>query len=352
MKILVAGDSYCPARTLQRSMSTIAAAHELTYVDVADDPIWRPSSLSERRLHEYLGTPAQLIEALIDHEALVVQGAPISDQVLDAAPLRVVCVTRGGPVNVDMVAATARKIPVVITPGKNAVAVAELTMALMVMVARRIPEAIRHVESHGEYGRDNYEGANWFGHDLAGKTLGVIGFGRVGKQVVSRSQAFGMRALVHDPYVAAEDIHAAGAEAAELVALLHAADFVSLHARATNDNRAMIGKSELAAMKPGSYLINTARGSLVDEDALGTALRSGQLAGAAYDVASPSEAGTKHRLLHTPNVVLLPHIGGATLETLANGGRMAAAELERFAAGHPLENVANRVELAQRGVIV
>src|SRR6185369_104387 len=113
-----------------------------------------------------------------------------------AAPLRLVCCARGGPVNVDLEAATERGIPVCITPGKNADAVAELTIAFMIMLARRLPEVLRHVERGGEFGHDNYEGAKWFGHDLAGHVLGLIGFGQVGRRVAIRAQALGMTVVV------------------------------------------------------------------------------------------------------------------------------------------------------------
>jgi D-3-phosphoglycerate dehydrogenase len=171
--------------------------------------------------------------------------------------------------------------------------------------------------------------------------------GRVGRRVAQIATALGMRVVAHDPYVPPTSIRDAGAEPTDLPALLATADFVSLHARATADNRHMIGARELATMKEGSFLINTARDTLVDEDALYDALRSGHLAGAAMDliqaprVDAPLTPGRRHRLLDAPNVIITPHIGGATVETLSHGGEMLAAEIERFARGEPLVNVAN-----------
>jgi D-3-phosphoglycerate dehydrogenase len=321
--------------------------HELTFADMVDEPSWRPSTPSELRVREYLGSPRQVIDALDHHDVLVVQAAPVTDAVLDSTPeLRLICVARGGPVNVDLQAATARGIPVVTTPGKNATAVAELTIAAMIMVARHMPAALRHVLGGGELYVDNYEGARWFGHELAERTLGLVGFGQVGRRVASRALAFEMRVLAHDPFVDPTTIREHGAEAADLDTLLAGSDHVSLHARATPENRGMIGRDELARMRRGAILVNTARDLLVDEEALEAALESGHLGGAALDVASPSLAGTPHPLLRFRNVLLLPHIGGATFETLANGGRMAAAEIERFAAGGPLLHVANPDVLA------
>ncbi len=359
MKILVAGDSFCPWRALGPAIEGLGDRHDLTCFDVVDEPAWRPSTPSESRIREYLGSPAQLIARLDGHEVIVVQGAPITDAVMDASPkLKLICVARGGPVNVDIAAATERGIAVVTTPGKNAQAVTELTIAFMVMLARRMPEVSRYLEGGGELARDNYEGAKWMGHDLEGHVLGLVGFGQVGSRVARIARAMGMRVLVYDPYVAADRVAADGAEPVDLDTLLAGADYVSLHARATADNRGMIGRDQLARMKPGSCLINTARDVLVDEDAVYDALRSGHLAGAAFDVVRipdlsiPPELGRRHRLLDAPNVVLATHIGGATHETLAHGGEMAAAEIERLASGQPLANLANKAVLekvANRG---
>ena len=170
MRILVVGDSFCPVGVFGAAFARLGTEHEVTTFDVVDEPGWMARTPSEQRIREYLGSPAQVIERLAGHEVLVVQGAPVTDAVLDAAPaLRLVCVARGGPVNVDVDAATERGIPVVITPGKNAQAVAELTLGFIVMLARRMPAIARYLEGGGELARDNYEGAKWFGHDLEGR---------------------------------------------------------------------------------------------------------------------------------------------------------------------------------------
>ncbi len=345
MKILVAGDSYCPSEALRPAFAALADTHDITFMDVVDDPDWQPATSSELAIKEFLGSPAQLIAALDGHDVLVIQGAPVTDAVLAAAPLRLVACARGGPVNVDVAAASARGISVVTTPGKNAEGVVELTIAFLVMIARRLPEAIRHVESGGIFCHDNYEGSRYFGHDLAGHTLGLIGFGQVGRKVVAPARALAMHVLAADPFVDAATVEAAGAELVDLRTLLERSDFVSLHARLTPDTRAMLGRAEFEAMRPGSYFVNTARAELIDEDALHAALASGRLAGAALDIATPSPAHGRHRLLSFPNVLIVPHIGGSSYETLLHGGEMAAAEIERFALGEPLVNLANRAAL-------
>jgi D-3-phosphoglycerate dehydrogenase len=346
MRILVVGDSYCPSAALAPAFASLADDHEVTFADVPDTLEWRPETPSERGLKEYLGTPAQLIDLLDGHEVLVVQGAPVSDAVLDADPaLRLVGVTRGGPVNVDIAAATKRGVPVVITPGKNATAVAELTLAFAIVLSRRVPEAMRHVDAGREFGHDNYEGAHWFGQELGGRTMGIVGFGQIGHRTAAMARAMGMLVLAHDPFVDHATIAAADALPVSLEDLLDGSDIVSLHARASGSGP-LIGATEFARMRSGSFLINTARASLVDEAALDAALRSGRLAGAALDVTSPSPAEGRHQLLEHPNVVIVPHIGGATHETLRRGGEMVAAEIERLARGERLVHVANPAVLA------
>ena len=342
-RILIVGDRFCPAAVLREAFSDLETDHEITSVDVVDEATWTPTTPSEARLREVIGSPDQVIKALDGHDVLVVQGAPVSEEVLDSDPaLRLVVCARGGPVNVDVAAATARGIPVVTTPGKNADAVAELAIAFLILLARRLPEVMRHVEGGGEFAHDNYEGANWFGRDLAGMTLGLVGYGQVGRRVAVRARAFGMAVLVFDPYVDRAAIEADGAEAVDLAALIERSDAVSLHARATAENRGLIGRRQLARMKRGAFLINTAREPLVDEPAVVEALATGRLGGFAVDVPSPSPAEGRHPLLAFPNVVITTHIGGATMETLRHAGEMAAAEIGRFVRGEPLANLADR----------
>jgi phosphoglycerate dehydrogenase-like enzyme len=179
--------------------------------------------------------------------------------------------------------------------------------------------------------------------------LGVVGYGQVGRRVAVRALAFGMRVLAFDPFVDPGALVAHGVEPMDLEALLQTSDFVSLHARATAANSPLIGPNEVARMKLGACLVNTARDSLVDEAAVLVGLRSGRLAGLAVDVISPSPATGRHPLLDHPNVIVTTHIGGATYETLRHGGQMAAAESQRVLRGEPLHNVADRAALGSSG---
>lgn len=343
MKVLAVGDSYVPIEVFRAALERVPEA-ELDLAEADADVAGAPP---EPGVREYAGSAAHVAGLLDGHDVLVVHGAPITAAVLDASSaLRLVCCARGGPVNVDVRAATERGIPVVTTPGKNAEAVADLTLAFLVMLARGLPRAVAFLKDGGQVGQSAFEGAEFFGHDLGGLRLGLFGFGHVGRRVADRAGAFGMEVLVHDPYVA--EPSANGAAWLGFEELLAQADVVSLHVRATRESENMIDARALATMRPGSFLVNTARETLVDEAALAAALADGHLAGAALDVVRPVPEGERNSLLDLEQVIVTPHIGGATDETLARGAEMIAEELRRWAAGGDPENVADPAALGER----
>lgn len=324
-----------PLSFFRKAFETLEGHHQIEYIELNGPAPFVPSTASEQRLREYLGSPAEVAERMGGVQVLAVHAAPVTQELLDASSeLRLVCCARGGPVNIDVEALSDRGVPLVNTPGKNAEAVADLTVAFLVMLARGLPKAMRFVNEGGHVS-DNWVGGRFMGSDLRDHRLGIIGYGNVGKRVARRAAAFGMALSVYDPYVAVADVEQVQA----IDELLSRSDFVSLHARATADNVHLIDRHALAAMKPGSCLINTARESLVDEDALGAALASGHLAGAALDVFREGSWDGRSALFRHENVVLTPHIGGATSETLLQGALMIAGEIERFAAHEPLTHV-------------
>ena len=211
------------------------------------------------------------------------------------------------------------------------------------MLARGFPRAQRFLDE-GHQLKDNWEGAKFIGSDLRRHTLGLVGFGLIGHQVARRALPFGMRIIAYDPY--AEIDPAEGVQqVSSLDELLAEADFVSLHARVTKENMNMFDAATFAKMRQGAYFVNTARENLVDEDALDAALESGHLGGAALDVVRQSAEAGRPRFLRHPNVVMTPHVGGATHETLFQGAEMIADELRRFSAGEPLHYLVNREAL-------
>lgn len=345
MKILVVGDSFVPVPVFERGLAVLQGAHQLEYLQLDESQDFVPTTVSEGSIREYLGTPAQLAARATDAEILVVHGAPVTAEVLAAAPsLRLICCARGGPVNVDAAAVSARQIPLVNTPGKNAESVADQALAFMIMLARGFPKAQRFLIDGGTLGESAFEGARFLGHDLGGHVLGLVGFGNVGSRVHRRALAFGMRLVVYDPYVRIGEL-ASTEQVSSLAELLSKSDFVSLHVRATAETENFFGATQFNAMKPASYFLNTARESLVDEEALDAALASGHVAGAALDVVRPRSQGGPHPLLRHENVVITPHIGGATHETLLRGVTMVAEEIRRFNAGEPMHAVVNRAEV-------
>jgi D-3-phosphoglycerate dehydrogenase len=345
MKILVVGDSFVPVPVFERGLAVLQGAHQLEYLQLDESKELVPISASEGSIREYLGTPEQIAGRVDGAEILIVHGAPVTQEVLAAAhSLRLICCARGGPVNVDVAAASARQIPLVNTPGKNAESVADQALGFMIMLARGFPKAQRFLIEGGTLGESAFEGARFIGHDLGGHVLGLVGFGNVGSRVHRRALAFGMRVVVYDPYVRVGEL-ASTEQVSTVDELLAKSDFVSLHLRATAETQNFFGAKQFDAMKPASYFLNTARESLVDEEALDAALATGHLAGAALDVVRPRLQPGPHPLLRHENVVITPHVGGATHETLLRGVTMVADEIQRFAAGEPLRAVVNRAEV-------
>ena len=342
MKILVVGDSFVPVTVFKRGFERLEKRHRVTYLQLDESQPARAPTASGRRIREYLGSPEELAAHVGDSDILVVHGAPVTDEVLASGPkLKLVCCARGGPVNVDVAAATARRLPVVNTPGKSADAVADQALAFMVMLARGFPKAQQFLMDGGRIGESAYEGARFLGHELGGHVLGLVGYGNVGRRVCSRAMAFGMSVVVYDPFVEVE-VNDRANQLRNLSDLLPVADFVSLHVRASPQTENLMGPAQFAQMKKGAYFLNTARETLVDEGALEAALASNHLAGAALDVVRPRSGSGRHPLLKHDNVVITPHIGGATHETLLRGVTMVAEEVSRFASGADLLYVVNR----------
>ena len=251
----------------------------------------------------------QLIQLVAPIDAWIVRSATkVTRRLIDAAPeLRWVARAGAGLDNIDVEAARARGITVLNVPGANAVAVAELTFGLLIALLRQIPAADASLR-RGEWDR-----ARWKGGELRGRTLGIVGLGRIGRAVAARARAFEMPCVGHDPYVDGASIRALGVEPLPLEALLPRAQILTLHLPLTPETRGLIGAAELAKLPRGALVVNAARGGLVDEEALHAALRSGALGGAALDVFATEPPGASS-LLSLPNVVATPHVGAATAE--------------------------------------
>jgi len=250
----------------------------------------------------------------------------IDSAVLDAAgsSLKVVSNMAVGYDNVDVAACTARRIPVGNTPGVLTETTADLTLALMLATLRRIVEATEFVK------QDRWQ--TWrpmelTGQDLSGSTVGIVGLGRIGMAVARRLKGFGCHLLYTQPEPVVPEAEALGAAYVPLDTLLEASDVVTLHCPLNESTRGLIGAKELSRMKPTAVLINTARGPVVDQVALLDALRRGVIGGAGLDVTDPEPMRADHPLLSLPNVVVLPHIGSASVATRTRMASMAADNL-------------------------
>lgn len=270
-------------------------------------------------------SPAELLRAVEGVEGLVVRSdTRVTEAVLQAAPrLRVVGRAGAGVDNIDVPAATRRGVVVMNAPGENTIAAAEHTWSMLLSLARHIPAADRSMRA-GRWER----GATFLGVELYGKTLGVLGVGKVGREVASRARAFGMQILGFDPVLTPEAAARLGVTAVPLAEVLERSDFLTLHLPLTPETRHLLGREELGRCRKGVRVVNVARGGVIDEAALVEAIRSGQVAGAALDVFE-SEPPTGSPLLGLDEVVLTPHLGASTEEAQE---KVAARIAEQIAA--------------------
>jgi D-3-phosphoglycerate dehydrogenase len=261
-------------------------------------------------------TEERLIDLLKGAAAAIVGVVPMTAYVLAHAPdLKVVSVHGVGVDHIDLDAAARLGITIANCPGANAASVSDLTIGLMIAIARNIPGVERELRQGG-----------WGSHqgsELFQKTLGIIGLGHIGLGVAKRAMGFDMKVLVHDPHVHSVPKELPEIQLVSIANLIRRADFVSLHAPLNDDTRNIIGPAELAAMKPGAFLINTARGGLADEQALFNALNTGKIAGAAFDC-FVDEPPTGSPLLGLDNFLGTPHIGAHTQESIERVGVVAA----------------------------
>ena len=281
----------------------------------------------------------RLGEALSGMDAVISVGGGISAQVLAAAPkLRVVANIGAGFDTIDVEACTQRRIAVTNTPDVLTESTADFAFALLLAVSRKVVEADRYVrEGNWRYGLWNL----LWGTELSGKTLGLYGFGRIGQAMARRARGFSMRILYHARHRAGASVESqTGAEFVDLDTVLRASDFLSLHAPLNPESDHMLDARKLALMKPTAFLINTARGKIVDEQALAKALGDGRLAGAGLDVFE-NEPKIHPALMNIPSVVVAPHIASATEETRYRMAQLAAENLLAAFEGRRPPNILN-----------
>jgi D-3-phosphoglycerate dehydrogenase len=274
-------------------------------------------------------------------DAVVVEADFLFAETFDAAPgLKFAGICRSATNQVDVEAATERGIVVVNTPGRNAASVAELTLGLMLAAARRIPGLDRYVRARN-WDSPTTPYREFRGTELGGKTVGIVGLGAIGSKVAGLCKPFGMNVTGYDPFVSPEQAKQAGVTWVELSMLLKTADIVTLHAPPAEDGTFLLDANQISSMKRGAILVNTASAELVDEAALVEALSTGKLSVAGIDIFPTHPVDPTNPLLSLPNVVLTPHIGGATEETIKRHSAAMTGDLIRFARGVKPRNLVN-----------
>ncbi len=301
--------------------------------------------LQYRRLEvEKKGPEIEEVDPVIFHEGkdtaiLIGLFIPVSSKVMDAMPdLKIIGVSRAGLENVNVEEATRRGILVFNIQGRNAHAVSVFAIGLMLAECRNIARA--HLSIKNGQWRKSFCNSEVV-PELGGRTVGIIGFGYIGKLVAKKLSGFDVNILVYDPYTSDEEIENAGAKRAGLDQLLKESDFVSLHARLTDKNKGMLGQKELSLMKPGAYLINTGRAGLLDQNALVQALKDKRIMGAALDVFSTEPIEKDNELLSLDNVTLTSHIAGTTADALANSPYLLIEDIAKFLNGEKARFIVN-----------
>jgi D-3-phosphoglycerate dehydrogenase len=335
-------DNYVAAEKDKGEKMKIVLAEKVspaTLAVFAAEPGW------EVLTHDQL--PDGLPAALADADALVVRSAvQVDDALMEHAPkLRVVGRAGVGVDNIDADAATRRGIVVMNTPGANAVAVAELTIGLMLALARKVPAANSSMHA-GKWEKKNLQGA-----ELRGKTLGILGLGRIGLEVAKRAKGFGLEIIGSDPFVSAAVARENGIRLVTLDELIAGSDYITLHVGLTPQTAGVINAKNLAAMKKGVRIINCARGELIDDAALAAALKSGQVAGAALDV-FVVEPPKDSPYANLDNVILTPHIAGSTAEAQEAVGIQIACQVREYLKLGVVQNAVNLPSLTHEEYVV
>ncbi len=335
---------------------TAARPKVLSLVDLAGSAVGRLEASADLTLRPWtvtrtLADPFELAGELaaVGHTALFIEADFVLRETFEAAPgLRFVGVCRGDFGHVDLEAATESGALVVHTPGRNASAVAEVTIGLMLALLRRIPAAAAYVaEGRWDDPVDAY--TTFRGAELGDQVVGVIGLGSIGRETVARLRGFGCLILGTDPALGADHVRDLGCEPVELDDLIARSSMIAVHCPSLETTRGLIDAAEIARMPAGARLVVTTGEGVLNEEAVAQALTDGRLAGAAFDVFDTHPIRPDHPLLSAPNVLLLPHIGGATDRTVERHSHMIIDDYLRFLAGERPRHLANPEVWNHRG---
>lgn len=337
VKVLVAGDRFILPEILLEALARHVPGAETTIIK-GKWPVAPFVQIGE--VYEAEGDEGALIRALEGCEIAFVHASPFTEKVIAAAAptLKLITVGRGGPVNINVAAATAHGVRVSNAPGRNATSTAEHSVAMILAAVRQIVD--RHNELVAGAWRGDYYAYENTPPEVRGSTVGIIGYGAIGSRVARILNAMGAHVLAYDPYVSASEMPDAE-KLDDLDELLRRSSILTLHPRLNDETRGMIGADQLALLPEGAIVVNCARPPILDYDALADALDSGHLSAAAADVlpAEPLPAG--HRLLRTPRLIVTPHLAGASRESAQLAAELGAADIARYLAGEPLRYALN-----------
>ena len=333
MKVLAMGDRFMTNEVLTEAFTEATKDLGIDFDIVYLEDQWPVEPLlANDEVREYCGSDDEIVPVIADCEVLLTHTGCITRKVIEAAPnLRVIGVGRGGPVNINVDAATEHGIPVCFAPGRNSGAVAEYTVGMILAATRNIVSC--HSSFHGEKRwRGDMYAFEYIGDEMNQSTIGLIGTGAIGNKVARLMQAFGAKVIAFDPYVPAEK-QLEGVEYVSLDDVFTNADVISLHARYTEETTKMVNAEKIALMKPTAVLVNTARGELVDHDALYDALAEGRIKAAALDVFEAEPPADESRLFGLDNVIATTHLGGASRQAAEIGARVASEGIATYLAG-------------------
>lgn len=343
MKLLAISDTYIPVAIMRQGLACLERLGVKVEVRSWEHPnliaLQEANLAIEKGGPEAVALPPEVTDAVADFDIVVVQFTPLSRKFIESARcLKVIGVLRGGTENIDVRFATEQSISVLNTPGRNARAVAECTMGLILSEIRNIARAHAHLKQ-GDW-RRSFRNSDAI-PELYEKTVGLVGFGSVARLVAGYLQAFGSRVIAYDPYFKGDSGPVA---LVDLEPLMRESDVISIHARLTDESYHLIGEKQLAMMKPTAILVNTARSGLVDEQALVRALTERRIMGAALDVFDVEPLPPDHPLVKLDNVTIVPHLAGSTIDAFYNSTKLMAGHLTRMLEGKADLPVVNGVK--------
>ena len=331
MKVAVIGDLFVTNDVLQTAFEEAFKESGLDFSFVYETFDWPVVPVQKNdEISEFVGDPDRICKIVEDVEIILTHSAPMPKKVIDAAKaLRVVGAARGGPVNINWKACTERGIPVLYAPGRNSGAVAEFTVGMMLAQSRSITRCHYSMMTEKRWRGDLYT-HEMVGNELGSSVVGLIGGGAIARKVAHMLQGFGAKVLIYDPYLPEEQIRAMNCLPVDLDTLLKESDFISLHPRLTKETSGMIGEREISLMKKTAYLVNTARGELIQHDPLYRALKENRIAGAALDICESEPPPDNSPIYLLENVTVTSHLAGASIQAAEIGARVLAQGIFDF----------------------